>query len=227
MSESLAWVDYAPRGFAVLQDQQAWQDYAIEIQQVLVNSEWAFEDTAPRLKWAIPVNLPTQRIFVGILKATGKDDYEVPISAITIRLRDVSASYISCTIPDPVSYTSDILERIPGRIYIYAGELSAGVRHLEELIYANIQNVYFNEGSTNTLVIAGTRFITHQVSAVQNLSGVMTVSRNENNRYKIRCATDFFVKPTDIAVYGDVSFTADLVTHTITAQNAYMDVEGA
>jgi hypothetical protein len=183
-------------------------------------------DIAPRVKWRVLPTLPRQRVFVAILRATGLDDYEIPVSSITIRLRDVKGSYIGLTIPDPTSYTTEILARTGGRVHIFAGETVGGVRQVEELIYGNIQNIYFNQGSNNALTIAATRFITHRNPAIQTLTGVSRIKKSDTGRYSLRCAVDFFVKPTDTAAYGSISFVVDLISYVLTAQNAYMDVEG-
>jgi hypothetical protein len=188
--------------------------------------EYGWNDYAPRPKWSIPIAIPRQKIFLAVIKADGAEDFEIPVSTITIRLRDVLGSYISVTVPNPELYTADIIARIPGRVHILAGELVNGIDQTEELIYGNVQNIYFNQGQSNTLTVAATRFITHRNPAAQTLIGVSNIRRDENGRFRVRCATDFFVKPTDTITYGDISFTADLISHTITAQNAYMEVEG-
>ena len=220
------WSDLAPKGVAIGSYLSAWEDQTPRGYEILTCRS-AYNDTAPRVRWKILPEIPRQRVFIGILKASGYDDFEVPISTVTIRLRNVSGSYIGCTVPNPESYTQQILARIPGRVHILAGELVSGIRQAEELIYGNIQNIYFNRGLSNTLTIAASRFITHRNPNTQQLTGVSRVRKSESGNYSIRCAVDFFIKPSDTAVYGTISFLIDMVTFVITAQNAYMEVEGS
>jgi hypothetical protein len=221
-----AWQNYAPRWQAPTSTTEMFLDYPPD-GFVYIPELWSFGLTAPRARWTVPATIPKQRIFIAVLRAPGLFDFEVPVSTITIRLRDIAGSYIGCTIPDPTRYTTEILERIPGRIHILAGELAGGGRQTEELIYGNIQNIYFNHGGSNTLVVAATRFITHRNPVISNISGVSRISHDESGKYKLRCATDFFLRPTDTAVYGDAPFTVSMISHTITGADAYMDVEGA
>ena len=203
-----AWIDHAPDGY------------------IYTANRWASLSTAPRVRWSIPATVPRQRVFIGILRADGQSDFEIPISSITIRLRDVSASYIGCTIPNPETYTDDILARIPGRIHVFVGELFGEFRQVEELFYGNIQNLYFNRGNTNTLTIVATRFITHRNPVERQVEKVSKLSKDETGKYKIRCAIDFFIKPTDIATYGDSSFAINLISYTINAHDTFMEIEG-
>jgi hypothetical protein len=132
-------------------------------------------------------------VFVAILRATGLDDYEIPVSSITIRLRDVKGSYIGLTIPDPTSYTDAILARTGGRVHIFAGEIVGGVRQVEELMYGNIQNIYFNQGSNNVLTMAATRFITHRNPTAQTLSGVSKIRKSETGAILCGAQLIFFL----------------------------------
>jgi hypothetical protein len=163
-----------------------------------------------------------------ILRATGLDDYEVPASSIFIRLRDVRGSYVQVTIPDPTAYTTEILSRTHGRMVIYAGELMRdGTRHLEEIIYANVQRVYFDVGARNMLTLVGTRYITHGAGADMTAAGVWEVARDDNGRYRTRAAPDFFLKPGDRVTAEGHVFTADLISWTITPTDAHIEIEGA
>jgi len=167
-------------------------------------------------------------VFVVILRADGLEDFELPVSTIQMRIRDVRGSYVRVTVPNPTEYTQEILARASGRMIIFAGEQTAdGQQHLEEIIYANIQNLYFNQGSTNILTLAGTRFITHSNPGEVTLDGVRHVSRDESGRVKVRASVDRFVRPIDLVTAEGETFTADLIIHTVLAADAYMDVEGA
>lgn len=188
---------------------------------------WAQKDIALRARWIIPLERSRQRIFIVLLKKEGLDDFELPVHTITMRMRDVKGSYVSCNIPNPMAYTEDILDRTDGRMHIYAGELTAdGERHLEELIYANIDEIYFNQGSTNDLTLTGLRYITHENPIESELEGISRMVLDERGRYRVRCGVDWFVKPTDLVTALDQSFMVDFINYVITPNDAYMDVEG-
>lgn len=191
------------------------------------DTTWAWTDTAPRMLWTLPAVLPTRRVFIVTLSAEGLSAFEVPVSVITIRLRDTNASYVRCTVPDPTRYTAEILPRARGRMTIYGGEETAdGARQLEEIMYANIQRIHFDKGTTDTLAITGTRYQTHANPRAVTLAGVSEVSL-ARGRYAARAALDFFVRPGDIVTAEGRVFTADLIQITIRAAEAVMAVEGA
>lgn len=186
----------------------------------------AWIDYAPRVLWSLPAALPTRRVFVVTLSADGLSAFEVPVSVITMRLRDTNASFVSCTVPDPLRYTADILPRARGRLTIYGGEETAsGERQLEEILYANIQRIHFDRGTANTLTITGTRYQTHASPRAVTLSGVSQASL-ARGRYAARASLDLFVRPNDFVTAAGRTFTADLIHITIRAAEAAMTVEG-
>lgn len=193
-----------------------------------VPGEAAHRDTAPRTKWSIPANQPIQRVFIVVLRDDGLDDFELPVQTITMRLRDTRASYVSCNVPNPTAYTDGILDRSDGTMHILAGDRTAdGERHLEELIYANIDNIYLNQGETNNLTLTGLRYITHDNPKEVALDGISRMVLDERERYRVRCGVDFFVRPTDEITARGETFTADLISYVITPTDAYMEVEGS
>ena len=204
------------------------QDYTLVI-IATADTECTWTDYAPVGTAVIPVAAPTKDVFIVILKHEGKEDFELPVSTILIRLRDISASYIRVTVPDPLSYTTDILDRINGRMHIYGGmETIASGRLLEELIYANIQNVYFTRSDTrNLLTLAGTRFRTYSSPKSVSLNNIFSLRVDDEGRYNVRCALDHFVRPQDtVALSGGESFTVKFIAANIQHDNAWMDVEG-
>jgi hypothetical protein len=187
----------------------------------------AWIDYAPRVRWVLPAATPTQRVFVVVLSADGLCDYELPVSTIMVRLRDTDGSYVRCTVPDPVRFTAEILPRAAGRMTIFGGEKeSDGTRHLEEILYANIQRIYLDEGNTNVLTLAGTRYQTFSSPRAVTLTGISQLALSSRGRYTARAALDFFLRPGDRVTAAGVSFTADLVTLAIRAADAVMTVEG-
>jgi hypothetical protein len=190
-----------------------------------INQAWV--SYAPRWRWSVPAHQPRQRVFAVILRADGLADYEVPVSTISIRLRDVRGSYVRVTIPDPVNHAEGIVARTSGRMVICAGELMGdGTRHLEEIIYANVQNLYFDLGRRNVLALAGTRYITQGPGVDAAPAGVWEISKADDGRFSVRAALDFFLKPNDRVTVAGETFVADLISWNITAGNAHMDVEG-
>jgi hypothetical protein len=191
------------------------------------DTTWTWNDYAPRVLWSLPAAIPTRKVFIVTLSADGLAAFEVPVSTITLRLRDTAASYVRCTVPDPLRYTADILPRARGRMTIYGGLATAdGARQLEELLYANIQRIHFDRGTTDTLSITGTRYQTHANPRAVTLAGVSDVSL-ARGRYAARAALDLFVRPGDTVTAAGRTFTADLIHITIRAAEASMLVEGA
>ena len=203
------------------------QDYTIVILPVVQTSYGTWDDKAPVYVWSIPATTPRQEVFIIMLKADGLDDFELPVSTISIRRRDVSASYISVTVPNPVQWTSEIIARTAGRMYIYAGYITGEDRHLQEIIYANIQSIYFTQGSRPILTIAGTRYITHSSPKTVSLPRASEIKKDEHGRYKVRSPLDWYITPNDTAILPDArQFTVDFVGITVAQGNAFMDVQG-
>jgi hypothetical protein len=192
----------------------------------MIESAWL--DIAPRISWSVAATAPRRRIFVVLLRADGLADYELPVSSINLRLRNVKASYVRVTVPNPTDHTDAILARTSGRMHIYSGWLTDdGARHLEELIYANVQNVYFNQGSSNVLILAGTRYMTRSNPRAAAIDGVSQIRRTPAGRVAVTAPLDFFVQPGDVASGGGESFTVDYMGCAILPPNAWMEIEGA
>lgn len=162
-----------------------------------------------------------------VLESDGLDPFELPVSTITMRLRNGGASYIGVIVPNPTRYTREILGRIEGRVRIYGGYQTAAGRHIEEIIYANIQTLYFSEGAGNLLTLAGTRYVTNASPKAVTLPGVSAISKDSGGRVTVRCAFDLWARPGDTATTFGESFEIDLITAVVTKSDAYMDVVGA
>jgi len=194
--------------------------------------EWAWAAPAPSAAITYPAALRVprvlQRIYALILSSAGLPDLEVPASTILLRLRDTNASYVRATIPDPTRWTAGILARTDGQMHIYPGTIDeAGARVLDEsMIYANINSVYFDVGSGNTLTLAGTRYRTTSAPASRRLDHVFRVAKDEEDHWTVEAAADPALMPGDTIVTDTGSFVADLVTVTITRDNAVMTAEG-
>lgn len=191
----------------------------------MIQGAWQYN--APRPSWVEPAEL-TQKIYLVILKADGYADFELPVSSILMRLRDAQGSYIRVTVPNPTGYTDAILDRTGGRMHIYGGfKTEDGIRQVEEIIYANIQNMYFNTGGSNVLVLAGTRYMTHSNPREVSIAGASKITKDEAGRFSVRAPMDLFCRPLDIATVDGGTFEVDLMTCVILSADAYMDVEGA
>ena len=210
LANEWAWQDIAPKGFAIGADYNAWQDI----------SPVGFKP--------FPEISISRNILVVRLEVDGLKNIEIPASSIQLRLRHVSASYIRVNIPDPVRYTDEILARSDGVMRIFTGYETPASRWLEELIYANIQNVYFTRSDTrNQLTLTGTRFRTYSSPKSVSLNNIFSLRVDDEGKYNVRCALDHFVRPQDtVALSGGESFTVKFISVTIQHDNAWMDVEG-
>lgn len=193
---------------------------------MIESMQGAWCDVAPRQTWLPTESEPIQQIFIIVLTADGEEAFEIPVSTIQIRLRDVSGSYLACTVPNPTKYTTEILARADGKIYLYGGQMVSGVRNLELIMYANTQNIYFDQGAQNALTVTGARYETHSNPRTVIISNESKVSKGSNGRYSVRTLLDPFIRPNDIITVNGETFTADLILCTIKASNAYMDIQG-
>jgi hypothetical protein len=189
---------------------------------------WSWRDIAPRTRWRLPALVPRQKVYIVILRAPDLPDFELPVTTITMRIRNVRASYVRVTVANPFDYTDDILIRMDGRMLIMAGEkTNDGVRHIDELMYANIQNIYLSEGQTNqVLTLTGTRFATYSSPGEHWPEKIISIRKDDAGRYQVRTQMDWFVRPGDMVHTDMGSFESELVSHVVLANNAHTTIEG-
>lgn len=192
-----------------------------------MTAQSAWQAYAPRGVWAFTTQRPVQNIFIVELEQSGLDNYELPASTILIRSRNIKASYIRCTVPDPLRHTEAVLARAEGIMRIYAGyKMQDGTRQVDPILYGNIDGILFDQGSTDILQITANRYATYSSPQAVALQGVYNITRSAQGRIRCRCPFGLFIRPGDIATALGESFEVDLIICSLLADDAQMEVEG-
>lgn len=204
------------------------QDYTLWIIDLSVPATAeTWQDFSPSAYKPPPAVEASRNILVVSLQADGLDAVLVPAASIQIRFRHVSASYVQVGVTDPLSYASQIVPRLDGRMYIFTGyETSSGATWLEELIYANIQNMYFTRSNRGSLTLTGTRYITFSDPQARNLDNIFKLRIDGGGKHKVRCAYDNNIRPRDTVTLPDGrSFIVGFMSVFLSGDTAWMNVE--
>lgn len=162
----------------------------------------------PSSSWTIPARYvgTAKTVYKCILTGAndGVDDIVLPISSFQARIRNGEPTYLSCVIPDSVTYTADILARTNGEIIIQKGFLFAdGSEQYEEITRVTYESVQINRGArSDSATLTGHKTVTLSSPKEWTVSGVSFYGLQADGKRRIRCALDMFLKVGDICIYG-------------------------
>lgn len=190
---------------------------------------------APSSFWSVqPNRLATaQVIYRCVLTGDGDDttDITLPMKSFQARLRDGDPSYLSCVIPDSITYAPLVVERTNGEIIIYSGyRLDDGTEQVEEIIRANYESLQIDRGSNNdSLTISGHKTITSSSPKDWTVAGVSFYGQTAAGKRRIRANLDPFIRCGDTCIYGTGGndyFVIGRITCWVTANPAgyFMEV---
>ena len=160
------------------------------------------------------------------LTASGLDDLILPISTVSVRMRHQLASYMSWTLPDPLPYTDQIIDRISGNMLLYC---SIDDGELVQVLRTFLRNIYFTQGSKNmVLTLAGDRQISFAfVGAQIFIDKVIRRARDSSGVYTLEANPDFSLTPRYIVDFGGANhIRLDTVFFNIGKENATMTMSG-
>lgn len=180
--------------------------------------------------WTVPPASISFVKYIYIAKLTGTqvgiDDLWLPISSCTARRRSGEPSYLSVVVPAAVSMEAEISARSGGELIIYKGiQFPDGSRNLEEIAAANFDYLRIDQGGKNQSgTLVGYRQKTYSNPVDRKITEVSYRAVTTEGKTRLRGAVNLFVDPGDTCVYGDISFTINLITYTITPRMSIMEV---
>ncbi len=184
----------------------------------------------PAYVWTLPAALlpASQVVFTCTLTGDGDgvDDLELPISSFQSRMRDEDPSYLACSIPNSVDYEAEILARTNGDIVVRKGyRLQDGTLNMEEIARVDYEALQLHRGArSDTAIISGHRTTTATAVKYRTLTGVSYYGLQDDGKRRIRAELDLFLRPGDIAVYGDESIEVGMISCAVNPTLAIMEV---
>jgi len=190
---------------------------------------------APANIWNLPASVrpASQIIFYLILTGAddGLDDVYLPMSSFQARMRDGEPSYISCVIPDSLTYEADITSRSNGDIIIQKGyKLVDGTVYMEEIARVDFESIQIDRGARNdSATISGHRTVSSTAPKERAVSGVSFYGMKTDGKRRIRAEMDLFLRCGDTCIYGSGGndyFTVGSITYYVSAKPPalYMEV---
>lgn len=160
------------------------------------------------------------------LTASGLDDLILPISTVSVRMRHQLASYMSWTLPDPLPYTDQIIDRISGNMLLYCS-IDGG--ELVQVLRTFLRSIYFTQGSKNmVLTLAGDRQISFaSVISHLDIDKVISQKRNDDETHTLDVHPDFSITPRFTVDFGkDSPLRLNTVFFNIYNDRATMTITG-
>jgi hypothetical protein len=161
------------------------------------------------------------------LAVSGLDDLILPISTVSVRMRHQIASYMSWTLPDPLPWADQIIDRMNGNMLLYCS-LDGG--ELVQVLRTFLRNIYFTQDSKNmVLTLAGDRQISFaSVSAQATIEKIIRKKRNDDDTYTLEISPDYTLTPYYEVDDGNSFFMqVDRVFFNIGKDGATMNISGS
>ncbi len=189
----------------------------------------------PAYVWTLPASMrpSAQVIFYCILTGAddGLDDIYLPMSSFQARLRDGEPSYVSCVIPDSLTYEAAIIARENGDIVIQKGvRLIDGTEQMEEIARVDFESIQIDRGARNdSATITGHRTVTSSAPKDWTVEGVSFYGLQADGKRRIRAKMDLFLRCGDTCIYGTGGndyFVVGAITEYVSANPPlfYMEV---
>lgn len=179
--------------------------------------------------WSVQVDkLATAKLIYRCIltgAADGTTDLTLPMKSFQARLRDGDPSYLSCIIPDSITYATLVAARPNGEIIIYSGYLfDDGTEQLEEIIRADYESLQINRGAnSDSLTVSGHKTITSSSPKEWTVTGISFYGQTAEGKRRIRANFDQFIRCGDTCIYGTGGndyFIVGAITCWVTAKPA-------
>jgi len=159
--------------------------------------------------------------------ADGLDDYEIEnLRSFTIRRRKDDPSYFSLVIAYSIEAFVEIASRQNGEIVLDMVAYVNGQESLrEEIIRVDYSTIKYDKSSNNAIITVTGYSTFGNTGARVELLEVTTETMLADGRMQYRCSRlDFYLKPGDTAIYGNIEFLVGQVSSIVSPNSKYMDV---
>lgn len=170
------------------------------------------------------VDAPTQYI----LQVSTDPATEIPISSWQATLQTDRQSYLQAVIPGYDQFASVLAPLVGSGAFTILRRATIGSATVEAVMAsAPLSRADDQLGEINhTATISGytSEFLEAEGGGSRMLQGIRTRSQTGSS-IRVRCEIDWFLRPGDTVIAGDVTFTADFIQYFVTRNGqAYMDV---
>jgi hypothetical protein len=180
----------------------------------------------PFVDWAKAINFLTTRTYYALdIDDRDLPPIRIPMSSWQATRQMGRASFAQAVIPAAGQWESAIYDRAAaGEFIIMKGALfEDGSVEESELARTPIQTVRRNEGAVNlTLTLSGYVEVAAAETNIRELQNIRSITNDPGTR--VRCDIDWFLKPGQVAVARDVSFTVSYINYYANVSDQYMDV---
>lgn len=182
--------------------------------------------SAPPLppEWA---DIPVARIYRAAVSAPGGSDLlAVPIASFQCVRRLGASTWLTVVTPGfTPTWLAALQARIGGELVINAGTRdSAGVETLGLFLRATLTAVEYTQETVSAPITLTARVINPSYSSTsRTLTGIRHRSK-ATGRWTLICDADPLLRPNDTAVAGVISLTVGSIRHSISANDASMEV---
>ncbi len=159
-------------------------------------------------------------------------DLVLPMSSFQGRLRNGSPSYVSCVIPNCMTYAEDIAARQNGDIVIRKGYRWAdGSVSMEEIARVDFESLRIDQGSRSaSATISGHRTTSAAAPKDVTVEGVSFYCLQADGKRRIRALLDLFLRIGDTCIYGTGPtdyMAVGYISYTVSTELTIMEVTEA
>lgn len=149
-------------------------------------------------------------------EADGLSDITIPISSFQSRKRSGSPSFLQVVVPGIV-FLDEISARVHGDMVLkMAFKLHGKIEYIEEFARVHMKDINYSKGARQqSVTLSGRQQTTNDSPKSATLSGVTYHAISGGLRRARTAIPDIFTQPGDTVVAGDLQFTADQITTTV------------
>jgi len=158
--------------------------------------------------------------YQAVLSASGLDDYTIPLTSFSMRLRQSPLScYLSAVVPSILSYADEINARIDGELEIFWVDDNEST----SLIKANVQELRLDLGPTNRSgAIYCTNLQTYSTPQILNVTPLFYSTSDGTQRYRLPVFPTF---PEDVLYIDGEFLVVENVAMYVSNQRSLLEVE--
>jgi hypothetical protein len=189
-----------------------------------------FEGIEQRPMFYVPSTIQKKKFYTCTLTGTadGTTDVVLPVSSISIRLRNGEPTYCGVVVPNVGNNETYINDRLNGQLVIYRGfEYTDGGQSVAEICRVDLEATPYDQGvRKSSFQLSGHITVSNGAPSTFDIRPIQTMSVQSDGARRVRSQPQFFLRSGDTVIYGDAgeSFTAGLITISVDTNLDRMEV---
>ena len=230
---SFSGVEITPGGgFSVTPGDLAFEGVTLTPGHGVINSPGNidFEGIEQRPMFYVPSTIQKKKFYTCTLTgaADGTTDVVLPVSSISIRLRNGEPTYCGVVVPNVGNNETYINDRLNGQLVIYRGfEYTDGGQSVAEICRVDLEATPYDQGvRKSSFQLSGHITVSNGAPSTFDIRPIQTMSVQSDGARRVRSQPQFFLRSGDTVIYGDAgeSFTAGLITISVDTNLDRMEV---